>query len=66
MPTTTDQEHRYDRVLIVFLLALFALLSPLVNWWAADESPWYAPYVIWSAVIVLAAAAAARWDRHEF
>lgn len=64
MATPTDRDPRYDRVLIVFLLALFVLLSPLLTWWASDDSPWYAPYLLWLGLIGLAAAIAHRRDRH--
>ena len=44
-----------DRVIILFLFALFLLVSPLLGWWAADDSPWYLPYLLWLALIVLCA-----------
>jgi hypothetical protein len=43
----------YDRVVLLLLLGLFLLLSPIVEWWAADTSPWYAPYLIWAGLIAL-------------
>ena len=44
-----------DRIILLFLFALFLLISPLVGWWAAENSPWYLPYLLWSLIIVLAA-----------
>lgn len=49
-----DSEIQLDKVILLFLFALFLLLSPLINWWAADDSPWYAPYLIWLSIIFLA------------
>ena len=46
-------ENIYDRVLLLLLFALFLLLSPMVEWWASDDSPWYAPYLIWALLIAL-------------
>jgi hypothetical protein len=46
-------EPVYDRVILLLLFALFLLLSPIIDWWAADDSPWYAPYLIWGVLIVL-------------
>ncbi len=46
-------EGLLDRVVLLFLFALFLLLSPLREWWAADDSPWYAPYLIWALIIAL-------------
>lgn len=65
MAAPNDRDPRYDRVLLLFLLGLFLLISPLMNWWAADDSPWYAPYLLWLGLIGLAAAVAARRDRHD-
>ena len=44
-----------DKVLLLFLAFLFLLLSPLSHWWAADNAPWYLPFLLWFGVIVLAA-----------
>ena len=46
-------EPVYDRVILFLLFALFLLRSPIINWCAADDSPWYAPYLIWSLLIAL-------------
>jgi uncharacterized membrane protein len=46
-------EPVYDRVILLLLFALFLLLSPIIAWWAADDSPWYTPYLIWSLLIAL-------------
>ncbi|GAB4296910.1 MAG: hypothetical protein Kow0096_14600 [Thiohalomonadaceae bacterium] len=52
MPLPTQNERQLDRVVLLFLLALFLLVSPLLDWWAADGTPWYLPYVIWLGLIV--------------
>ena len=44
-----------DKVLLLFLATLFLLLSPLSRWWAADDSPWYLPFLLWLGVILVAA-----------
>ncbi len=54
-----------DRVILLFLLALFLFASPLTRWWATSSTPWYAPYLIWLALIVLIGALSRRWDRGE-
>lgn len=46
-------EPGHDRVILLLLFALFLLLSPLTEWWAADDSPWYAPYLLWALLIAL-------------
>lgn len=49
----SDSDRHLDRVVLLFLLALFLLVSPLVEWWAADDSHWLAPYLLWGLVIAL-------------
>jgi hypothetical protein len=53
MPRNRDHDLQLDRVIILFLFALFLLLSPIVEWWAADDSPWYTPYLLWGLLILL-------------
>jgi len=65
MEPPRNQEQRYDQVIILFLLALFVLLSPLVEWWAADDSPWYTPYALWLGLICLVFILARRRGRHD-
>lgn len=60
-----EHDPQLDRVIILFLFALFLLLSPLLNWWAADDSPWYAPYLIWGTLILLTWRLRRRLDRHD-
>lgn len=44
-----------DSTILLFLLAIFLFVSPLVQWWASDDSPWYLPYLIWFGIITLVA-----------
>jgi hypothetical protein len=57
-------EQVYDRVILLLLLALFLLLSPIIDWWAADDSPWYSPYLIWGLLIGLTFRLRRYIDRH--
>lgn len=65
MPRHREIDQQLDRVVILFLFALFLLLSPIVGWWAADDSPWYAPYLIWGLLILLTWRLRRRLERHE-
>jgi hypothetical protein len=40
----------------------FLLASPLRNLWAADNRPWYLPFIVWLAVIA-APVLLQRWRR---
>jgi len=53
MRLPNDPDIPLDKVILLLLLALFLLVSPLVNWWARDTAPWYLPYLIWLALIAL-------------
>lgn len=49
-------EHRasdkiIERTVLLVLLALVLFASPAMFAWAQDDSPWYTPYLLWSAVI---------------
>jgi fatty acid desaturase len=46
-----------DAVVPLFLFALFVLLSPFTQMWAADTSPWYLPYILWLVLVGLIARA---------
>jgi hypothetical protein len=65
MPRNRDHDLQLDRVIILFLFALFLLLSPLVEWWAADDSAWYTPYLLWGLLIGLTWRLRKRLERHE-
>ena len=64
MKDDSRHEPLYDRVILLLLFALFLLLSPIVEWWAADGSPWYAPYLIWALLIALTYALRRSIARH--
>lgn len=46
---------KLDRVLLLFLFALFLFASPFTTWWANAQPPWYFPFLIWGALIALVA-----------
>ncbi|WP_303905583.1 hypothetical protein [Thiohalomonas denitrificans] len=54
-----------DRVILLFLFAILLLVSPLKAIWAADDSPWYLPYLLWGALIFLAARLQRRFLNDE-
>ncbi len=43
-----------EKTLIVVLLVLLIFLSPINNFWAAIDAPWYSPYLAWAVSIFLA------------
>jgi uncharacterized membrane protein HdeD (DUF308 family) len=53
-----------ERAILLFLLALFVLVSPLKAFWATAVLPWYTPYLIWGGIILLAFRLRGRHD-HE-
>lgn len=59
------REYTFDRVILLLLFALFLLLSPLIEWWAADDSPWYLPYLLWLVLIALGFAVQRHLQRND-
>jgi hypothetical protein len=49
-----DRSSYLDRSLLLFLFALFLLVSPVKAWWASVDIPWYTLYLLWGGVIALA------------
>jgi len=54
MPAPTDKPER-DRAVLLALLMLALFASPAASWWLDAQPPWYLPYLLWLAVIILAA-----------
>jgi len=54
MQLPPDSERHLDRVILVFIFALFLLISPFKQWWTAEGSAWFLPYVLWLGIIALA------------
>ena len=46
-------ERFIDRVILLFLFALFLFASPLVDWWAGGGAPWFTPYLLWLLLLIL-------------
>jgi hypothetical protein len=52
-------------VLVAFIIALFLFASPFYLLWMSPGMPWYVPYLIWLAVIVMTALIQLWRGRHE-
>lgn len=65
MRTPTDKGRQSDLVILLFLFALFLLLPPFATWWATAGLAWYAPYLIWGLIILLAAWLQTRSRHHD-
>lgn len=65
MPQIRETARHVDRVIVLFLFALLVLASPLIGWWADDDSPWYQPYLLWLLLILLAAWLQRRYGRDD-
>lgn len=40
-----------ERTALLFLAAVILFATPVIFAWAQDDSPWYVPYMLWSAII---------------
>lgn len=65
MRPAPDNGNYLNLVLVTFLVAVFVFASPFYLLWMAPETPWYVPYLIWLAVIVMAGAVQLWRGRHE-
>lgn len=65
MRLPSDGGRQFDSVVLLFLFALFLLISPLRDWWAADRSPWYMPYLLWAGIIGLIYKVSRRRGHHD-
>lgn len=52
-------------VLVTFMIAVFLFASPFYLFWMSPGTPWYVPYVIWLAVIVMTGIVQHWRSRHE-
>ena len=60
-----DNGKFLNLVLVAFMLTVFVFASPFNLFWMAPQTPWYVPYLIWLAVIVMTGIVQHRRDRHE-
>ena len=65
MRPASDNGKYLNLVLVTFLVAVFVFASPFYLLWMAPDTPWYVPYLIWLAVIVMAGAVQLWRGRHE-
>lgn len=48
-----DPERQRESTLLLTLLGLFLFTSPLTQWWAGENNPWYLPYQLWLLLILI-------------
>jgi hypothetical protein len=60
-----DSGRQLDSVVLLLVFALFLLASPLREWWAADRSPWFMPYLLWALILGLVFVLARRRGHHD-
>ena len=45
----------FERVILITALALLLFATPVIYWWAQDDSPWFLVYLLWLIMILLSA-----------
>jgi len=65
MRPTSDNGKYLNLVLVAFLVAVFVFASPFYLLWMTPGTPWYVPYLIWLAVIVMTGVVQLWRGRHE-
>ncbi len=54
MPKDNQSTYLKERSVIAVLLVLTLFLSPMTEFWAALQAPWYSPYLVWVLAIFIA------------
>ncbi|MDH3218994.1 MAG: hypothetical protein OEO19_05610 [Gammaproteobacteria bacterium] len=53
MPLFSPDLRPTEITVVAVLIALLVLLPPLNGLWFSIDSPWYLPYLVWFAIILL-------------
>lgn len=53
MPEQPANSKIIERTLMAVILVLIIFLSPMSNFWAALDAPWFFPYLAWAVAIFL-------------
>ncbi|MCP4075359.1 MAG: UTP--glucose-1-phosphate uridylyltransferase [Gammaproteobacteria bacterium] len=53
MPKQPYHLNSTERTLIAVLLIIVIFVSPMSNFWAALDAPWFSPYLAWAVAIFL-------------
>ena len=61
MSKRIEPEKQRESTLLLGLFILFLFASPLTLWWAADDHPWFLPYLLWLLIILIGA-----WLRNRY
>lgn len=56
MTGPSDKGRYLNLVLVTFLVAAFVFASPFYLLWMVPGTPWYVPYLLWLAVILITGA----------
>jgi len=46
-------DRDFDYSIITAVIMLFLFYSPFTDWWSRLHLPWYLPYLLWLAIILL-------------
>ncbi|WP_156473545.1 hypothetical protein [Neptuniibacter pectenicola] len=44
----------FHRLLILLILMLYLVVPLVIDSWQSIDAPWYLPYIIWLAIILIA------------
>ncbi len=65
MASDKHNAHTVERTLVVLALVLMMFLSPLTEFWASLNAPWYSPYLVWLLAILLVFLLQRYLSKHE-
>lgn len=65
MVRLSESARRIESTLLLVALAVLIFATPVIFWWAQDDSPWYWVYVLWLVIIVFTAWQQIRGRRRD-
>ena len=65
MSKRPEPEKQKESTLLLGIFIIFLFASPLTTWWAADDHPWFLPYLLWLLIILIGVWLRIRFRHHD-
>ena len=65
MAADKHNAHSVERTLVALAVVLMIFLSPLTEFWANLNAPWYSPYLVWLLAILIVFLLQRYLGKHE-
>ena len=65
MARTNNHLKSTELTVIAVIAIIMLFVSPLTDYWAALDAPWYSPYLVWSIAILFSWLLQKYLNKHE-